>query len=49
MNELLQNLDKLHTTEQGAERIKRNLGIDNDDVVAWCIAAFQRPKNRRWL
>ena len=28
MNDLIMNLDKLHTTELGAERIKRNLGIE---------------------
>ncbi len=35
-NELLKNLDKLHTTELGIERIKRNLSLDTDDVVDWC-------------
>ncbi len=35
-NELLKNLDKLHTTELGIERIKRNLSLDTDDVVGWC-------------
>lgn len=35
-NELLKNLDKLHTTELGVERIKRNLSLDTDDVVSWC-------------
>lgn len=37
-NELLKNLDKLHTTELGALRIKRNLSLDigTDDVVNWC-------------
>lgn len=35
-NELLRNLDKLHTTELGAERIKRNLLLDTDDAVGWC-------------
>lgn len=35
-NELLKNLDKLHTTELGVERIKRNLSLDTDDVVDWC-------------
>ena len=37
-NELLKNLDKLHTTELGVERIKRNLSLDVDanDVVDWC-------------
>lgn len=35
-NELLKNLDKLHTTELGAVRIQRNLFLDIDDVVEWC-------------
>lgn len=38
-NELMQNLDKLHTTELGAVRIKRNLSLDikdTDNVVKWC-------------
>ncbi len=35
-NELLENLDKLHTTELGVQRIKRNLSLDTEDVVSWC-------------
>lgn len=35
-NELLKNLDKLHTTELGAVRIARNLFLDKDNVVDWC-------------
>ncbi len=35
-NELLKNLDKLHTTELGEERIKRNLSLDTAYVVEWC-------------
>ena len=35
-NELLANLDKLHTTTLGVERVRRNLGLDTVDVVAWC-------------
>ena len=35
-NELLNNLDKLHTTELGVVRIKRNLSLNTDNVVAWC-------------
>ncbi|MDE6620845.1 MAG: DUF3781 domain-containing protein [Lachnospiraceae bacterium] len=35
-NELQKNLNKLHTTELGMERIKRNLSLDTDDVVDWC-------------
>ena len=36
MNDLIKNIDKLHTTEMGVERIKRNLSIETDDVVEWC-------------
>ncbi len=36
MNDLIKNIDKLHTTEMGVERIKRNLSLETDDVVAWC-------------
>lgn len=35
-NELLINLHKLHTTELGIARIKRNLSLDSNDVVEWC-------------
>ena len=36
MKELIANIDKIHTTEMGAERIKRNLGQFDIDVVAYC-------------
>lgn len=35
-NELLKNLDKLHTTELGIIRIKRNLFLETEDVVSFC-------------
>lgn len=35
-NELLENLDKLHTTDLGVMRIKRNLSLDTENVVDWC-------------
>lgn len=35
-SELLNHLDELHTTELGMERIKKNLSLDTDDVIAWC-------------
>lgn len=33
---LLSNIDKVHTTEMGIDRIKKNLRLDTDDVVEWC-------------
>ena len=35
-SELLDSLDKLHTTELGAIRIKKNLLLETEDVVGWC-------------
>lgn len=35
-NDLLSNLDKIHTTELGAERIRKNLKLDIPDVIVWC-------------
>ena len=34
---LLENLDKVHTTEMGVDRIKRNIEVDVEDIVAYCI------------
>ena len=36
MNELIKNIDKIHTTKMGEDRIKRNLKLDNIDVVDYC-------------
>ncbi len=35
--ELLNNLDKVHTTEMGVDRIKRNIEVDVEDIVKYCI------------
>ncbi len=35
---LLSNIDKVHTTEMGIDRIKRNLKLDVNDVVEYCRA-----------
>jgi len=32
---LLQNLEKIHTTPMGINRIKKNLCIDVEDVISW--------------
>jgi len=42
-NELLNNLDKLHTTELGVVRIKRNLSLETDNVVEWCRNKIKSP------
>ncbi len=35
-NELLNHLNLLHTTPLGIMRIKRNLLLEVEDVIAWC-------------
>lgn len=37
-NELIENIEKLHTTPMGVERIRRNLELGDGvkDVVAFC-------------
>lgn len=36
ITELLSNIDQLHTTPQGRERIIKNLDLNTDDVIKWC-------------
>ena len=33
---LLFNIDKVHTTKMGVDRIKRNRKLDTNDVVKYC-------------
>lgn len=53
-SDLLEHLDRLHTTELGIMRMKRNLSLDTDDVVAWCKAkihsanAFIARNGKNW-
>ncbi len=42
-NVLLENLDKIHTTELGVVRIKKNLSLDTEDVVSWCKTKIKLP------
>lgn len=45
---LLQNLNHLHTTSMGLERIRRNLSLGQEvtDVVAWCKEKIQSPETQ---
>lgn len=54
MNDLIENIAKLHTTEMGIMRIKRNLSLDVADVVEWCrlkimdTSAVIERKGKNW-
>jgi len=39
--DLLSNINKIHTTALGVERIKRNLCLDVENVVGWCKQKIQ--------
>ncbi|MDE5738582.1 MAG: DUF3781 domain-containing protein [Oscillospiraceae bacterium] len=53
MSDLIKNISKLHTTELGIERIKKNLKLELNDVIAFCRAVildnhtsiYQKGKN----
>ena len=50
---LLDNLYKLHSTEMGIARIRRNLGLTSDDVVMWCTDKIAKAdeitrKGKNW-
>ncbi|MDR1021429.1 MAG: DUF3781 domain-containing protein [Synergistaceae bacterium] len=52
-NELIRNIDKIHTTALGIARIRRNLELDADDAVSWCrrkteLAAEIIRKGKNW-
>jgi predicted transcriptional regulator len=38
---LIENIDKIHTTEMGVGRIQRNLGID-EEPVGYCISKLEK-------
>ena len=35
---LTEDIGRLHTTEMGAERVRRNIGLTGEDPVEWCRA-----------
>ena len=40
--ELLNNIDKVHTTEMGVDRIKINIDVDVEDIVKYCIEKIKQ-------
>jgi len=34
--QLINSIDKIHTTKLGEERIRRNTGLGDRDVLDWC-------------
>ena len=42
---LLENIDKIHTTEMGVGRIQKNLGID-EEPVGYCISKLEKDNSK---
>ncbi len=43
---LLQNIDKIHTTEMGVYRIKKNLKLNTNNVVEFCKSKILDKKSK---
>lgn len=41
---LLENIEKIHTTEMGIGRIQKNLGI-SDEPVSYCISKLEQDNS----
>jgi len=44
-NELIKNINKIHTTELGKERIKKNLKIENEPVE-YCKEIIKKENSK---
>ena len=54
MNDLMKNVNNVHTTEMGAERIRKNLNLGSIDVEKWCrdkikdAASTMEKEGKNW-
>ena len=44
---LLDSIDKIHTTELGTVRIRKNLNLETEDVVEFCKKMILHPNCKR--
>jgi len=45
-NDLLVNINSIHTTEMGVQRICKNLNVSTDNVVEWCKKQIADPSSK---
>ena len=43
---LLDNLEKVHTTLMGEERVRKNLSLEASNIVEWCKEKIKDTKSR---
>ena len=41
---LFDNIDRVHTTDMGVDRVKKNLSLGEVDVVEWCKSMIMSEK-----
>jgi len=44
-HDLINNINKLHTTPLGMVRIQRNLALETSDAVSWCKRVIKKANN----
>jgi len=44
-NDLINNINKIHTTALGIVRIQQNLELETNDVVSWCKREIKKANN----
>ena len=53
VNDLIENINKIHSTELGIIRIKKNLELKSNDVINWCKNIIKKTnkiskKRKNW-
>ena len=53
VNDLKENINKIHSTELGIIRIKKNLELKSNDVINWCKNIIKKTnkiskKGKNW-
>jgi len=45
VNDLLKNISRIHSTELGIIRVKKNLELKTNDVINYCIKIIKEAEN----
>ena len=45
VNNLIENINKIHSTELGIIRIRNNLELKSNDIINWCKNIIKKANN----
>ena len=48
-NDLIRNIDKIHSTKLGIERISKNLNIDKKQSIEYCLDIIKNKKTEIYI